>query len=97
MIFMASFELSHKTALLDPLLKNSSPIAPLPENKSNTVESSISFCIILNSYSFTLSNVGLVAIPSNVYNFVPLAFPLIILIFIMLPFIHILLFYPFFV
>jgi len=91
---MASFDLSHKTAFFAPLLKHSNPIAPLPANKSSTVASSISFCIILNIDSFTLSNVGLVFVPSRVYNFVPLAFPLIILILPISAFL--LIFYSFF-
>ena len=77
---MASLELSHKTTFCAPLLKNSNPIAPLPANKSKTIASSILFCIILKTDSFTLSSVGLVLVPSNVNNFVPLALPLIILI-----------------
>ena len=80
-IFIASFDLSHKIAFLAPLLTASKPMAPLPENKSKNMLFGISVCIILNNDSFTLSNVGLVAFPSNVYNFVPLAFPPIILIF----------------
>ena len=80
MIFIASFDLSHKTAFSAPRLKNSKPIAPLPANKSNTLAPSISFRIILNIDSFTLSYVGLVFSPSNVNSFVPLAIALIILI-----------------
>lgn len=60
---------------MHPLLKNSIPIAPLPANKSNTIESSILSFIILNNDSLTLSNVGLVEILSIEFNFVPLALP----------------------
>ena len=76
--------MSHNITLFAPLLAASSPIAPLPENKSKNIESGISFCIILNKDSFTLSNVGLVFSPYSVYNFVPLAVPLIILILLFL-------------
>ena len=41
MILIAALELSHKTAFFAPLLIASIPIAPLPENKSNTSASYI--------------------------------------------------------
>ena len=83
-IFIASFDLSHNITFFAPLLAASNPIAPLPENTSKKFEFIISFCLILNSDSFTLSNVGLVVFPSNVYSFVPLSVPLIILILLFL-------------
>ena len=61
-------DLSHKYALLAPLLKHSSPSAPLPENKSITIASCKLFCIMLNKDSLTLSSVGLVFSPSKVYK-----------------------------
>ena len=79
-ILIACFEFSPKITFFAPLLADSSPIAPLPENKSKNMQSGKFCCIILNNDSFILSKVGLVLLPSNVYNFVPLAFPLIILI-----------------
>ena len=81
-MFIASFELSHNIAFFAPLLAASNPIAPLPANKSRNTLSCMSCCIILNNDSFTLSNVGLVFKLSNVYSFVPLAVPLIILVFV---------------
>ena len=46
-------------------------------NKNNKRYLFISFCIILNRDSFTLSNVGLVFLLSRAINFLPLEFQLI--------------------
>ena len=70
---------STKTAYSAPLLSASIPIAPLPLNKSRKLQSSISFCSILKSVSLILSVVGLVPIPSTVFNCNLLALPAITL------------------
>ena len=74
---------THYGSVQNPqLLNDSIPRAPLPANKSRTFESATLLCIILNSDSLTLSNVGLVDFSSIVFNLVPLALPLITLIYL---------------
>jgi len=83
-MLIASLDLSHNITFSAPLLAASIPIAPLPANKSRNTLSSTLDCIMLKSDSLTLSNVGLVIFSSSVYIFVPLAFPLITLIYVLL-------------
>ena len=68
---------SIKVTWLAPLLKLSIPRPPVPPNKSNTLPSHSN---ILNKFSFILSVVGLVFIPSTEFNFIDLYFPAITLI-----------------
>ena len=81
-MLIASLDLSTSVAFAAPLLRASRAICPEPEKRSRTFLSSISNCIIEKTASFTRSAVGRVVSPSRVFNIVPFAFPVIILIFV---------------
>jgi len=76
----ASGLLSTKMADLAFRLRASIPRAPVPANRSSTLAPSVRREMILNMDSLTLSDVGLVAIPVGAASFLPLHFPLMILI-----------------
>lgn len=77
---IASFELSTKKTILQPLLIASSPREPLPAKRSRTLEPAILLPITLKILSLTLSRVGLMFKSSGPLSLRPLNSPAIILI-----------------
>ncbi len=72
--------LSTKCTDLHPLLKDSIPKEPVPENKSNTFEFTMSLPKTLKILSLTLSRVGRILKSDGAFNLLPLYIPEIILI-----------------
>jgi len=78
-ISIALKQLSTKCTDLHPLLKDSIPKEPVPENKSNTFEFTMLLPKTLKILSLTLSRVGLILKSDGAFNFLPLYIPEIIL------------------